>query len=41
VFGLYARTIMPGLGKTDDRTFAGPFQAIDRAIINLWSSSAR
>lgn len=36
VFGLYAHTIMPGLGKTDDRTFVGAFQAIDRAIINPW-----
>jgi uncharacterized membrane protein len=34
VFGLYAHTIMPGLGKTDDRTFVGAFQAIDRAVIN-------
>jgi uncharacterized membrane protein len=36
VFGLYAHTIMPGLAKTDDRTFVGAFQAIDRAIINVW-----
>jgi uncharacterized membrane protein len=40
VFGLYAHAIMPGLRKTDDRTFVGAFQAIDRAIINplfvLW-----
>jgi uncharacterized membrane protein len=36
VFGLYSHTIMPGLGKTDDRTFVGAFQAIDRAIINPW-----
>jgi uncharacterized membrane protein len=37
VFFLYANTIMPGLGKTDDRTFVGAFQQIDRAIINpLW-----
>lgn len=36
VFGLYAHTVMPGLGKTDDRTFVGAFQAIDRAIINPW-----
>ena len=40
VFGLYAHAIMPGLNKTDDRTFVGAFQAIDRAIINplfmLW-----
>lgn len=34
VFGLYAHTLMPGLGKTDDRTFVAAFQAIDRAIIN-------
>jgi uncharacterized membrane protein len=36
VFWLYAHTIMPGLGRTDDRTFVGAFQAIDRAIINPW-----
>ena len=40
VFGLYAHALMPGLHKTDDRTFVGAFQAIDRAIINplfmLW-----
>lgn len=36
VFGLYAHTIMPGLGKTDDRTFVGAFQSIDQAIINPW-----
>jgi uncharacterized membrane protein len=35
-FDLYAHTIMPGLGKTDDRTFVGAFQATDRAIINPW-----
>src|SRR6266511_4264740 len=34
VFALYAHTIMPGLGRTDDRTFVGAFQSIDRAIIN-------
>jgi len=34
VCGLYAYAIMPGLGNTDDRTFVGAFQAIDRAIIN-------
>jgi uncharacterized membrane protein len=33
VFGLYAH-IMPGLGRTDDRTFVGAFQSIDRAVIN-------
>jgi uncharacterized membrane protein len=36
VFGLYAHAIMPGLRDTDDRTFVGAFQAIDRAIINPW-----
>jgi uncharacterized membrane protein len=36
VFVLYAHTIMPGLGRTDDRTFVGAFQAIDTAIINPW-----
>ena len=35
-FALYAHTIMPGLAKTDDRTFVGAFQSIDRAIINPW-----
>jgi uncharacterized membrane protein len=35
-FVLYAHTIMPGLRKTDDRTFIAAFQALDRAIINPW-----
>jgi uncharacterized membrane protein len=34
VFALYSNAIMPGLGRTDDRTFVGAFQAIDSAIIN-------
>jgi uncharacterized membrane protein len=34
VFGLYAHTIMRGLGNADDRTFVAAFQSIDRAIIN-------
>ena len=34
VFGLYAHTIMPGLGRTGDRTFVDAFQSIDKAIIN-------
>jgi uncharacterized membrane protein len=34
VFQLYAYAIMPGLGRTDDRTFVGAFQSIDRAIVN-------
>ncbi|MFI7106174.1 DUF1772 domain-containing protein [Nonomuraea sp. NPDC050227] len=36
VFGLYSHTIMRGLGATDDRTFVGAFQAVDRAILNPW-----
>ncbi|WP_344839087.1 DUF1772 domain-containing protein [Nonomuraea dietziae] len=36
VFALYAHTVMPGLRRTDDRTFVGAFQALDRAIINPW-----
>lgn len=36
VFGLYQHTVMVGLGRTDDRTFIGAFQAIDRAITNPW-----
>src|SRR5919108_4855196 len=35
-FALYAHAIMPGLKTTDDRTFVGAFQAMDRAIINPW-----
>ncbi len=34
VFALYANAIMPGLRRTDDRTFVGAFQSIDTAIIN-------
>jgi uncharacterized membrane protein len=34
VFCLYANTIMPGLRRTDDRTFVGAFQSMDKAIIN-------
>lgn len=35
VFGLYAHTIMPGLRHTDDRTFVGAFQSIDRTILKV------
>jgi uncharacterized membrane protein len=35
-FGLYQHTVMVGLGRTDDRTFIGAFQALDRAILNPW-----
>jgi uncharacterized membrane protein len=36
IFALYSHTVMPGLGRTDDRTFVGAFQAMDRAILNVW-----
>jgi uncharacterized membrane protein len=34
VFGDWTHTIMRGLGTTDDRTFVGAFQVLDRAILN-------
>ena len=34
VFALYTNAIMPGLRRTDDRTFIGAFQAMDKAIVN-------
>ena len=36
VYAFYAHTVMPGLGRTDDRTFVAGFQALDRAIVNPW-----
>ena len=33
VYMLYSFAIMPGLAKTDDRTFVGAFQQIDTAIV--------
>ncbi|MGI5129437.1 anthrone oxygenase family protein [Pseudonocardia sp. CA-107938] len=33
-FDVFSHTIMPGLRKTDDRTFVAAFQNIDRAITN-------
>lgn len=33
-FLLYAHTVMPGLGATDDRTFVGAFQEIDPSVEN-------
>ncbi len=35
-FALYSHSLMPGLRETDDVTFVGAFQAIDRAVINPW-----
>jgi len=40
VFAIYANAIMPGLRRTDDRTFVGAFQATDKAIINPWFMAA-
>jgi uncharacterized membrane protein len=34
VFTLYSHTVMPGLGRTDDKTFVAGFQSMDRAILN-------
>jgi uncharacterized membrane protein len=34
IFQLYSHTVMPGLAKTDDRTFVTAFRAMDRAIMN-------
>ena len=34
VFGIFSNAIMPGLRRTDDRTFVAAFQSIDRSIIN-------
>ena len=34
VFAIYANAIMPGLRRTEDRTFVSAFQAIDGAIVN-------
>lgn len=33
VYALYAFAVMPGLARTDDRTFVGAFQQIDTAIV--------
>jgi uncharacterized membrane protein len=40
VFGVFTHTIMPALRHTDDRTFVGAFQSIDKAIINPWFMAA-
>jgi uncharacterized membrane protein len=34
VYAIYSNAFMPGLATTDDRTFVGAFQAVDRAIVN-------
>ena len=40
VFWIFSNTIMPGLRHTDDRTFIGAFQSMDRAIMNPWFMAA-
>jgi uncharacterized membrane protein len=34
VYAIYGNAFMPGLAKTDDRTFVSAFTAVDRAIVN-------
>jgi uncharacterized membrane protein len=36
MFYVFSHAIMPGLGRANDRTFVGGFQAIDKAIVNPW-----
>jgi uncharacterized membrane protein len=36
LFYVFSHAIMPGLGRADDRTFVGGYQAIDKAIVNPW-----
>lgn len=38
-FYAFAHTAMPGLARTDDRTYVGGFQGIDRAVYNPWFMS--
>lgn len=40
LFLLYAHTVMPGLGATDDRTFVGAFQQIDHKVNNWFVFTA-
>lgn len=32
----FAHTVMPGLGKLDDASFVGAFQAMDKSVENPW-----
>lgn len=34
VFAIFSSAVMPGLRRTDDRTFVGAFGAVDRAIVS-------
>lgn len=40
LFYTFAHDIMPGLGRSDDRTFVAGFQAIDQAINNPWHAGS-
>ncbi len=40
LFYTFAHDIMPGLIRSDDRTFVSGFQAIDRAITNPWHAGS-
>lgn len=39
LFYTFAQAIMPGLGRSDNRTFVAGFQAIDHAINNPWQAA--
>lgn len=40
LFYTFAQCVMPGLGRSDDRTFVAGFQAIDKAINSPWQAGA-
>jgi uncharacterized membrane protein len=35
-FYTWSQNVMPGLGRSDDRTFVASFQTLDRAVVNPW-----
>jgi uncharacterized membrane protein len=35
-FYTWSQNVMPGLGRSDDRTFVAGFQTLDRAVVNPW-----
>jgi uncharacterized membrane protein len=35
-FYTWSQNVMPGFGRSDDRTFVAGFQALDRAVVNPW-----
>ena len=40
LFAAFSYAVMPGLGRTDDRTFVGAMQSINSAILNGWFALA-